>query len=396
MDQMTGFEANRRDWLRWTLGGLAALGGGLARPWIVGTGALASQDLQRLQVLQDDPLNAETPASIFEEFLTPNDLFFVRNHLEPPPPERLEGWRLTVSGLVDRRLNLGLEDLEGFEPVTLTAVLQCSGNGRAFHEPAVGGVPWVRGAVGNAEWSGVRLRDLLERAGVADESQHIHLHGSDLPTNQEPYRFIRSIPIERAMDADTMIATRMNGEPLPYQHGGPLRLVVPNWFGNHWLKWLERVVPARDEAPGHYMEDAYRVPPEPVEPGAPIDPAAMVPVTIMPVKSLIAMPITGARLPAGRGEIVGVAWSGSGPIDQVEVALGAPDAWQPATLFGPDRPHAWRLWRIFWKAPPGRHVLRCRATDTAGNVQPEATPWNPKGYLWNANDRVEVEVIAKG
>ncbi len=393
MSQTSRSEPNRRDWLRLSLGGLAALGGGFgpaSRGWSKG---LFAQDIEQLQVLQEFPLNAETPASAFDQFLTPNDCFFVRSHIEPPPPERLEGWRLTVSGLVDRPLNLGLEDLEAFEPVTVSAVLQCSGNGRAYFEPKVGGVNWVRGAVGNAEWTGVRLREVLARAGFTGEARHLHMHAADLPTATEPYRFIRSIPIDKAIDPDTIIANTMNGEPLPYQHGGPLRLVVPGWFGNHWSKWLERLVLAVGEAPGHYMEDAYRVPQKPIEPGARIDPAQMIPVTSMPVKSLFALPETGERLPAGQNEVVGVAWSGESRVERVEVAIDDEANWRPANFFGPETPHSWRQWKILWDAPPGRHVLRCRATDSAGNTQPDSIPWNPKGYLWNAVDRVEVDVV---
>jgi len=337
------------------------------------------------------PLDAETPVEAFDRFLTPNRLFFVRSHFGPPAVG-LAPWRLEVGGLVDRPLDLGLDDLKGLPTATLPAVLQCSGNGRANFAPTIPGVGWDRGAVGNAEWSGVRLVDVLGRAGVKAGAAHVHLLGADEPPGPKTPAFFRSIPLSRALEPGTILATAMNGEPLPLLHGGPIRLVVPGWAGNHWIKWLRKVTLAREEAPGFYMRTGYKIPRVPAPPGAELKPADLVPVTAMNVKSLIARPLEGAVVPAGRVEVKGVAWTGEGLVEHVEVATGPGDSWSRAAFLGEARPGTWRQWSYAWDARPGRHALRARATDSRGEVQPGATAWNRSGYLWNGIDRVAVEV----
>jgi len=344
-----------------------------------------------LIVRSTQPLDAETPVEVFEQFLTPNRLFFVRSHFGPPAVG-LAPWRLEVEGRVDRPLSLGLDDLNGLERVSLPAVLQCSGNGRAFYSPTIPGVGWGRGAVGNAEWSGVRLADVLARAGIKPDAQHIQLLGADAPPNPKTPPFFRSIPLARALDPATILATTMNGEPLPRLHGGPIRLVVPGWAGNHWIKWLRKIIPATEEAPGFYMQTGYKVPRVPTPPGVDLKPADLVSVTTLNVKSLIARPTEGATLPAGKVEIKGVAWTGDGTVTKVEVTTGPGTPWTPATLQGDPRTGTWRPWTLTWDAPPGRHTLRARAIDSRGQVQPETTDWNKSGYLWNGIDQVTCEV----
>ncbi|MBX6316652.1 MAG: molybdopterin-dependent oxidoreductase, partial [Isosphaeraceae bacterium] len=233
---------------------------------------------------------------------------------------------------------------------------------------------------------------LLERAGVKPGAAHVHLLGADGTPAPKTPPFLRSIPIERALDPMTLVASGMNGEPLPLLHGGPLRLVVPCWSGNHWIKWLRTIRVARDEAPGFYMQVGYRLPKQPAPPNAALKPEDLVPVTTLNVKSLIARPAHGAQLEPGRHSIRGVAWTGEGRITKVEVAVdGGP--WQPAQLEGPEHRGSWRLWRFAWEAQrPGRHTICCRATDSEGHTQPETTPWNRSGYLWNGIDQVECEV----
>lgn len=384
-DRLSRQRPSRRQWLR----GLAA--GGMAALALAGRKARAFLQLHPdLNVRQQEPLNAETPTSAFADFITPNELFFIRGHNRIPAsggPDRIE-----IAGLVDQELSITLEELEAMDPVTVTAVLQCSGNGRANYEPQVGGVLWDRGAVGNAEWTGVRLRDLLHRAGIGEGARHVRTAGVDEPIGPDGFPFLRSLPMARALHPSTLVAYRMNGEPLPREHGGPLRLVVPNWFGNHWTKWLGRIEVSRDEADGHYQKEAYRIPEYAIAPGTAPDPSAMETVTVMPVKSLFARPMNGSTVAPGRVEVVGVAWSGMGPIDRVEVAVGPEGNYRPATLVGPKRPFAWRHWRFDWQAEPGTYELRVRATDAKGLTQPDAVPWNPKGYIWNGVDRIEVRV----
>lgn len=380
---MTNDRPNRRDVIRQTFGGLA-----VAAMSSTPTRA-REEETPKLLVRGGRPLNAETPVESLGSWITPNDLFFVRSHFGPPAVRR-DG-RLGVSGLAKTPLDLGESDLAGMEQVTIPAVLQCSGNGRAMFSPRVAGVGWDRGAVGNAEWSGVRLKDLLEKAGIDDEARHVHFLGADGPPNPKTPAFHRSLTIEKAMDPSTLIALKMNGQPLPHLHGGPLRLIVPGWTGNHWIKWLRSITLAADEAPGFYQRTGYRMPKTPVPPGAVIKPEDTVPVTTMNVKSLIVSPAAGGSIKAGEGSIRGVAWTGLGKVAKVEVSIdGGP--WSAAEFHGPEAEWAWRQWRFAWTPTPGPHSVRARATDTSGSVQPETTAWNKSGYLWNGIDSVSFEV----
>ena len=288
-------------------------------------------------------------------------------------------------------MRLTLDALGRLEQATKAAVLQCAGNGRGLYRPRVPGVPWERGAVGQAEWAGVRLAELLDRAGVQPGAAHLHFLGGDAPPNPKIAAFVRSIPIDRARDPGTILALRMNGEPLPAIHGGPTRLVVPGWAGNNWFKWVRRIVVARDEAPGFYMQTAYRMPRTPVPSGAAPGAGPADPVTWMNVKSLISAPGRGAVMAAGPVELRGIAWTGQGHVTRVEVRID--DRWKSTTLLGDPEPGAWRQWRLRWEPPrPGRQVIAARATDSMGQVQPESPPWNKSGYLWNGFDTVDFEV----
>ncbi len=362
-------------------------------PWVAGLKVAKGSTFQRAEpdliVRSSRPLDAETPVEVFEQFLTPNRLFFIRSHFGPPAVG-LNPWTLEVEGLVEKPITLSLDDLKGLERVTLPAVLQCSGNGRGFFTPIIPGVGWGKGAVGNAEWSGVRLVDVLNRAGVKPEAAHVQLHGADTPPNPKTPAYFRSIPLTRALDPSTLLATTMNGEPLPMLHGGPIRLVVPTWGGNHWIKWLRKLTVSKDEAPGFYMQSGYKMPKVPTPPGVDLKPDQLKSVTTMNVKSLIARPIEGSTLKAGPVEIKGVAWTGAGFVAKVEISTG--DGWMPAKLLGNATPGTWREWTFTWQAAPGRQTIQARATDSNGEVQPEITPWNRSGYLWNAIDTITCEV----
>jgi DMSO/TMAO reductase YedYZ molybdopterin-dependent catalytic subunit len=381
MDRFDDLRPSRRDWLAWSLGGLAAAG------WTPRRG-LADEDASRVLIVRNArPLDAETPVEVFQQYRTPNSQFFVRSHFGAPAVG-LRPWTIEVGG-VRRPRTFGIGELQSqFPTVRRAAVLQCSGNGRSYFRPGVAGVAWERGAVGNAEWEGVRLADVLEHCGTGDGRGHVHLEGADGPPMPRTPSWLRSIPLERALDPGTLIAFRMNGEPLPPLHGGPARLVVPGWTGNHWMKWLRRIALGEHEADGFYQRTGYRMPRRPMPPGATIPPDELEPVTWLNVKSLIASP-TGPIEP-GPLEIRGVAWTGRGRVARVEVEIDG--AWQPAELHGPDQEGAWRLWRHTWQATPGRHVLRARATDSLGQSQPDETPWNKSGYLWNGIESRTIEV----
>lgn len=377
---------------------MAVMIGGLAvwrqaRPALAQQAASPETGPQIVRVMR--PYDAETPVREFISYITPNHRFFVRSHFGPPAPESIaEGsWRLHVGGLVDHPLEFTLKGLKAFESVTITAVVQCSGNGRAFHRPKVPGVQWERGAVGNAQWTGVRLRDVLAKAGVRLNGKHVQLQGADRPVVSSVPLFTRSIPLEKAVHPDTILAYDMNGRPLPLLHGAPLRVITPDWMADSCIKWLTDITVRTDEARGYYMQTAYRVPVTAIQQGSGLPGTSMVPVEAMVVKSLIASPAQGDRVGRGPVTVQGVAWSGDAAIATVELSFDDGKTWEQARLVGEDEPHAWRQWQFIWKpAAVGAVTILCRATDAAGQVQPQESPWNPSGFLWNGWDRVAVTV----
>jgi len=342
------------------------------------------------------PYDAETPVREFTSFLTPTHRFFVRSHFGPPPAEDVSeaNWTLRVRGLVDGTHEHRLNDLRRLEPVTITAVVQCSGNGRAFHRPQAPGVQWERGAVGNAEWTGVRLRDVLMQAKVRSGARHVQFQGADRPVVSSVPLFVRSIPLEKALHPDTILAYEMNGRPLPLLHGAPVRVITPGWMAESCIKWLTEITVQAEEAKGYYMQTAYRVPATPVEPGT-VSNGSSIPVEAMSVKSLIAAPQEGETVRAGPVTVQGVAWAGEKKVVKVEVSTDDGRTWDTARLVGEDRPYAWRQWQFVWKAKTaGTVTIVSRATDARGEQQPAVTPWNPSGFLWNGWDRIAVTVAA--
>lgn len=337
------------------------------------------------------PLNAETPLHLLTDYLTPNDLFFVRSHWIARVPD-LKTWRLTIDGDVNRPLKLTLADLKKMPRAEATCVLQCAGNGRGLHQPVLPGVQWMYGAVGNARWSGVRVRDVLARAGVKSGAAHIHLFGSDDPPGKVP-PFHRSIELEKAMD-DCILAFEMNGAPLPSQHGAPLRLVVPGWAGDHWMKWLVRMTVSAKPQTGFFMDTAYRWPLKPGAPGVAFKPEEMKPLTEMSVKSNITTAPKKTRVNAP-AVIRGFAFSGAPDISKVEISDDDGATWRAATLDPRHSPHAWRLWSYRWTPKrAGTTRLYARATDSLGVVQPRTAIWNQSGYLYNSWHSVDIEVTA--
>jgi DMSO/TMAO reductase YedYZ molybdopterin-dependent catalytic subunit len=339
------------------------------------------------------PQDLATPTAAFDRLITPVPVFFVRSHFGPPALD--ESRRLHVSGMVERKLDLSVKDLRRFEEVTVTAVLQCAGNGRALHEPRVPGVQWVHGAMGQAAWTGVRLADVLKAAGLTPEAAQVRLAGADLPPKPTVPGFIRGIPIARALDPTTLLAYRMNGEPLTLAHGAPLRLVVPGWSGNHWIKWLTDIRIQKDEVEGFFSQTGYRLPKQPVAPGAVVPAEQTQPVTFFPVKSVIATPAEGDLSKMGPQAIVGVAFSGEAAIQGVEVSVDGGASWAKATLEGEAGPGRWQVFRYgFSPKSPGKYRAIARATDAHGITQPEKAAWNPSGYFWNAWHSVTWEVSA--
>lgn len=328
------------------------------------------------------PQDLGTPTEYFDRLIIPNDVFFVRSHFGPPGLDMSR--RLLVDGLVGSTLDLSVSELKKFPEVSVTSVLQCAGNGRALYTPRVPGVQWVHGAMGQAKWTGVRLRDVLQKAGIKPEAKFVHIRGADNSPGPQVPTYLRSLPIERALDETTLFAYRMNGEPLTLAHGAPLRLVVPGWAGDHWMKWLTSIRLETKEPDGFYFQTAYRMPIETVTPGAAVPPEKMKPLTVVPVKSIIGRPTDNGAAKRGAQEVVGIAFSGGSAIKLVEVSTDGGTNWKSAKLEGEPGAGRWQVFKHEFKAEkPGKYMAMARATDRAGNIQPKDPAWNPSGYFWN-------------
>jgi DMSO/TMAO reductase YedYZ molybdopterin-dependent catalytic subunit len=337
-------------------------------------------------------VDLEAPVEYFNTWLTPVPHFFVRNHMHEPSELGAGDWRVTVGGEVEKPLTLSLAELSKIESHSVVNTLECAGNGRSLHRPQVPGIQWGKGAVGTARFSGPRLRDVLQRAGVKSTGKHVMFRGLDEVPGKVP-PFIRSIPMEKALDADTLLATHMNGFPLTKHHGFPARALVPGWIGAASCKWLTEIKVLDAEFVGNFMSTGYRLPNQPVKPGDAVKPEDTHPVTALNVKSVIAGPSDGASLKTGKVAVHGAAWAGEADIAKVEVSTDGGATWSPAKLGHDQAQYAWRLWSYEWKpAKVGDYTLLSRATDSLGRTQPASAVWNPSGYLYNAVDQVKIHV----
>lgn len=337
-------------------------------------------------------LDLEMPPEYASSWITPVPHFFVRNHMFEPASVKAREWKVSVSGEVENRLTLTLADLNKFEQHSVVNTIECAGNGRAFQSPKVPGIQWQRGAVGTARFRGPRLADILQRAGVKSSGKHVMFRGLDeVPGNVPP--FIRSIPIEKATDRGTLVATHMNNASLIPHHGFPARALVPGWIGSASCKWLTEIKVLDKEFDGNFMKPGYRFPNQPVAPGAAVAPEDTHPLTALNVKSMIVTPGEGQHVKARALEIHGVAWAGEADIVKVDVSTDGGTTWSPAALGNEQSRYAWRLWSHRWQPPTsGDYVIMSRASDSQGRVQPETAAWNPSGYLYNAIDKVKIHV----
>jgi sulfite oxidase len=336
-------------------------------------------------------VDLETPVEYFNTWLTPVPHFFVRNHMHEPSQLSAEDWRLTVGGEAEKPFTLTLAELSKLETHSVVNTLECAGNGRSLQRPQVPGVQWGKGAVSTARFSGPRLRDVLQRAGIKSTGKHVMFRGLDeIPGKVPP--FIRSIPLEKALDADTLVATHMNGAALTKHHGFPARALVPGWIGAASCKWLTEIKILDAEFVGNFMSPAYRFPNQPGKPGEAIKPEDTHPLTALSVKSVISGPLDGASLKAGKVALHGVAWAGEADVVKVEVSTDGGASWSAARLGHEQAHYAWRLWNYEWKATNGDYNILSRATDSQGRTQPATPVWNPSGYLYNAPDQVKVHV----
>jgi DMSO/TMAO reductase YedYZ molybdopterin-dependent catalytic subunit len=336
-------------------------------------------------------VDLESPVEYFNSWLTPVPHFFVRNHMHEPSELDADDWRLTVGGEVEKPLTLKLTEFAKFETHAVVNTLECAGNGRSLQRPQVPGIQWGKGAVSTARFSGPRLRDVLQRAGVKPSGKHVMFRGLDEVPGKVP-PFVRSIPIEKALDSDTLIATHMNGAALTKHHGFPARALVPGWVGAASCKWLTEIKVLENEFVGNFMSPGYRFPNQPVKPGDAVKPEDTHPLTALSVKSVISGPGDGANIRNGKVDVHGAAWAGEADIVKVEVSTDGGATWTAAKLGREQAHYAWRLWNYEWKPKGGDYTIQSRATDSQGRTQPAAPVWNPSGYLYNAVDQVKVHV----
>jgi DMSO/TMAO reductase YedYZ molybdopterin-dependent catalytic subunit len=343
-----------------------------------------------LQMINPAPFNAEAPPEALTGEITPTELHYVRSNFAVPAHDGT----LEVGGAVENPTTLTLDDLRAMPAAERAVTLECAGNGRLEMRPLPIGEPWGDYAVSTARWTGALLHEVLEQAHPAAEGVDVRFEGADhgayhlqpvlAETNKDDLTFVRALPLAHAADpaAEILIAYEMNGEPLRPDHGAPFRIIVPHWYAVASVKWLKRIdvltEPYTGEfQTGHYM---YEWPDRPHES-----------VDLMRVRARITDPAPASTINVGTRTVRGKAWSGAGPVTRVDVSLTGEGDWHAAQLEPPKGPYQWQDWSFDWEATDvGRHTLRARATDAAGNVQPEVPPWNRLGY---GNNAIEVSYV---
>jgi DMSO/TMAO reductase YedYZ molybdopterin-dependent catalytic subunit len=344
-------------------------------------------------VRSEQPLNLEMPFETVESFITPTESFYVRTHFPIPAIDR-DAWWLHVEGEVENPFTINYEELLNLESLTIPVTLECAGNNRNFLEPKVKGVQWGLGAVGTAEWTGVPLSVLLDRAGVRSNAREVILEGADCGMLEDPkspsgeLTFARSIPLGKAT-ADVLLAYKMNGSQLPSQHGFPVRAIVPGWYAVASIKWLQRIIVTDQPFTGYYQTIDYAY----WKRGGDI--AELAPLTEMQIKAEIARPAKSEAVPVSSNvRVHGAAWTGEGEITKVEFSTDGGATWSEASLVGTSRPNAWRLWEFDWRTPskPGQVNLIARATDSQGSTQPTHRDRDRGTYMINHLLPITVEV----
>lgn len=330
---------------------------------------------EKMRVMTERPFNAETSNASLRSWITDNDVFFKRNQGQiPEEPVSLADWRLRVEGLVEKNLVLTFEDLRRLPKVETADTLECSGNSRSLLSQKASGNPWTIGGVGNAVWGGVRLKDVLEKAGLQENAGHVAFEGFDKPLGSAGIKFIRSIPVAKAVSS-TLLAYEMNGQSLPLEHGYPLRALPLGWTGANCVKWLHKIMVLDRPFEGFFMDKVYRV----FQKGE--DPKSGEVVTKIQVKSIIVEPEKDQILAAGIVPVRGAAYAGEVGIEKVEVSVDNGSTWHPAEFIGPEQPYAWRHWEYLWEVKAGGdYIIMGRATDANGRRQPETAHWNALGY----------------
>jgi DMSO/TMAO reductase YedYZ molybdopterin-dependent catalytic subunit len=344
------------------------------------------------------PPNYETPVNYFDAPFTPNNRFFVRYHNAVIPEVKAGEWRLRIDGdAVRTPLEFTLEQLrKDFKPVEIAALCLCSGNRRGLFQPQVPGVQWGSGAMGNARWRGIRLKDVLAGAGIDKSALEVSLDGADSGVLKTTPDFVKSLPLAKALDENTLIAFEMNGEPLPHWNGFPARLIIPGWTATYWMKHLTTVNVISKPFDGFWMKTAYRIPKDRFPSGqfGSQETETTMPITEMVVNSLITNLADGQTLPTGKPtEIKGLAWDGGNGIAQVEVSTDSGTSWHKAALKQDYGRFSWRQWQyVFEPKHPGECRIMARATSLSGASQPLEPIPNPSGYHHNAVQKITIQL----
>ncbi len=354
----------------------------------------------RMTVLNDKPWNIEAKAHLLDDKITPNKYMFIRNNGIIPDKPDAKTWTLTIDGeSVKEQKSYTLEDLKSkFKLHTYQLTLECGGNGRSEFDPPAKGNQWTIGAVSCANWTGVRLRDVLEDAGIKDDAVYIGYHAADIHLSRNPEKepISRGAPMAKALQDETLLAFQMNGEDIPLAHGYPLRLVAGGWPASVSGKWVNRISIRNKEHDGPKMGGtSYRVPCKPVGPGEKVADEDMCIIESMPVKSLITYPMSGAILKKGTQlKIRGHAWAGELEVSKMEYSIDFGSTWKSCSLEKPSNRLAWQHFSASVSFPKeGYYEVWARATDTQGTAQPMLLPgWNPKGYLNNACHRIAIKI----
>ena len=339
----------------------------------------------------------ETPFAVYDKgVFTPNDQFFVRWHLATIPESvDVATFRLSVTGHVEKELSLSLTDILGLPRFDIAAVNQCSGNSRGYVAPRVPGAQWGHGAMGNAKWTGVRLRDVLDKAGIKSGAVQVQFNGLDEGVLPETPDFLKSLDIDHARDGEVMIAYQMNGAQLPMLNGFPLRLIVPGWYSTYWVKMLNAITVLDKPDDNYWMKTAYRIPDTP---GANVKPGEKgfktVPINRMVPRSFITNLTAGARLASGKPSVVrGIAFGGDCGLETVELSADDGKTWMPTTLGEDEGKYSFRSWQVsFTPSSSGRQVLIVRAKNTAGVMQPDKPTWNGGGFMLNVIEATTIVV----
>lgn len=336
------------------------------------------------------PENQETPISFIGDDLMPQKLFYRRNHFAFPALTHLNYW-LPINGLVTSPLILSLHDLMQMPSETVKIVMECSGNKRGFFRPKVFGEQWKKGAMSQGVWKGVALRTILNLAGLRMNAKEVVVEGFDNGKRSDVdqvFHFTRSLPLDKALHPDTMIAYELNGQPIPFKHGYPLRLIVPQWYAMASVKWVKQITVIEEQFSGPFQSIDYMYYPNQE------DNKGAYPVTTMNVNSTIQKPLDMDVLNTGTHEIRGLAWSGSGTITKVEISLDGGQTWANTNIeTNPQADYSWIAWSYSWNVTEkGEYTILSKATDSSGQSQPKTPFWNRKGYGYNAIDQIRVQI----